>query len=196
MSEVPPPHPPHRRANIVSPVNIDVGALRLPSDWQQSANDDDSNGNAAAAAAAENDDDTAATDNGGGITIAAAAAADNDDDFPSRLVCPISQEPPARGVTYMTSNQAFEYSSMYRHIAVRGNGAAWMNAFHPITREQTRRDLALSEVRDVSASDQTLMTERRRILGLPAEDSDPVNQREIETYQSTIQDIQRAVQNE
>ena len=137
MSEVPPPPPPHRRANIVSPVNIDVGALRLPSDWQHGANDDDSNGNAAAATAAENDDDTAATDNGGGIAIAAAAtaagndddtaaadngsgiaitaaaAADNDDDFPSRLVCPISQEPPVRGVTYMTSNQAFEYSSMY-----------------------------------------------------------------------------------
>ena len=73
------------------------------------------------------------------------------DNFPSRLICPITLNPPANARSFTSnSDQLFEYSALYRMIAIRGTLSAARFVFHPLTRERIRRDRALNCVNVVS----------------------------------------------
>jgi hypothetical protein len=120
--------------------------------------------------------------------------------FPNYYICPISQQPPLRGVTFdipgedgsqqQQCPQVFEYSMIYRHIASQGVGIARRSVAHPITRQWARRDVALSFVHDVDELTQERIRQQRLQLGLTIEDSQPLCQADLELYHRTIEDVQ------
>ena len=113
-----------------------------------------------------------------------------EDDFSSMLVCPITQEPPVRAVTFMSSSQVFEHSALYRAISTRGTLQAARCFFHPTTRESARRDQALVQVRDVAPEIQVVITEERRQRNLSEEDDNPLTQADRDTYNQTVAYVQ------
>ncbi len=54
----------------------------------------------------------------------------NHPSFPSIYECPITQEPTAVGATFIDHDHVFEYSAVYRHIAVRGANQTFWNIVH------------------------------------------------------------------
>ena len=79
-------------------------------------------------------------------------------DFSDMHVCPITQEPPVDAVTFdiedrnhNTSQQVFERSALFRHIATQGSmfhGNRMVR--HPNTGGEVRRDHALNLMHPVS----------------------------------------------
>ncbi len=122
----------------------------------------------------------------------------HDGSFPSYLCCPITQQPPSRGVTFnvleqnslLTHPQVFEYSAMYRHIATQGTMGARRFVLHPITRASVRRDLALALVKNVSNETQRIINNERLRIGLTLEDENPLTQSDYELYNQTMSSIQ------
>ena len=119
-------------------------------------------------------------------------AAGGDGGFSSTNLCYISTAggvPPADGVTFMNAEQAFERSAIYRHIATLGTGPAFRSVFHPTTREEIGRQLALAEVRPLSDERRAACAQERRRLGLPVDDPDPINDADDERYQAMIASV-------
>lgn len=122
----------------------------------------------------------------------------HDESFPSYLCCPITQQPPSRGVTFnvpeqnslSTHPQVFEYSAIYRHIATEGIMQARRFVLHPITRASVRRDVALSLVKDVNDETQGIINNERLCIGLTLEDENPLTQSDYELYNQTLSSIQ------
>ena len=82
--------------------------------------------------------------------------------FPNRLICPITMNPPADARSFTSdSDQLFEYSAIYRMIATRGTLASARFVFHPLTREKIRRDLALEHVHPVCSAMQSMLKSER-----------------------------------
>ncbi len=116
----------------------------------------------------------------------------NHPSFPSIYECPITQEPPAVGATFMDHDHVFEYSALYRHIAARGANQAFRNVLHPLSRQSIPRVHALNAVHLVSQEIQTMINEERQRRGLSCTDSNPINEEDRARYESTM----RAVQDE
>ena len=113
--------------------------------------------------------------NAGDPPIAADAAPANpspDDGFSDLYICPITQEPPVHGVTFLRqSGQVFERTALCRLIATPGTGLSFRNVYHPTTQETVRRDLALAQVNEISPAIQDIITEERRCRGLTLEET-------------------------
>lgn len=130
---------------------------------------------AAAAEAAEEDENEGAAGGDGG--------------FPSIDTCPLVQEPPADGVTFMNSDQAFERSAIFRHIGTRGSGAAYRSVLHPTTRESMGREEALATVRPLPDERRAACAQERRRLGLSVDDENPINDADRQRYERTMRRV-------
>lgn len=160
--------------NIVSPINEST-ATRLQGQEQDRINSDTARG--------ENVTNTTMESGNGGAL--------SDSDFPSMYTCPIVQEPPAQGATFLQhSSQVFEYSALYRHIATRGALRSMRTVRHPITNERIGRSVALEEVRNVSSQVQTILTRERVRRGLSPHDPNPISEEDVQTYNETIEAVE------
>jgi len=161
------------------------------------------NGNGADANAMEMENESAppadSGDNARVVSPVEGASHDHTgDDFPSEYLCPfLFNEPPVEGAYFdvpsgrnrQISGQVFEYSCLYRHIAMLGTMRAFRNVFHPITRGEVARDQALELVRKVPAELQAILTAERARRGLPLVDDKPVGLKLRSRYQQTIRRV-------
>ena len=98
-------------------------------------------------------------------------------DFPSILTCPISQEPPARPVTFLGHRQVFEHSQLWRYIKSSATSVR-----HPTTRRQVDRVSAIGRIALVSDPDRSRILQERIALGLGPEEDDPLSSDERTSY--------------
>ena len=102
--------------------------------------------------------------------------------LPSRLVCPISQEPPTDPRMFCIPRtdpdlsqllQVFEFAELYTWIARETWGSRW-DVGHPTEpREKCPRFFAVRYLRRPPIEDQRRITEERIRLGLPLEKKQP-----------------------
>lgn len=88
----------------------------------------------------------------------------------------------------LISPQVFEYSLLYRSIAIQGRTAIRF-VRHPMNAGWVRRDGALALVRRVSPEVQAIITAERSRQSLSLMDEDPVNDADRELYQQTMNAI-------
>ena len=112
------------------------------------------------------------------------------EDFPSMHICPIVGEPPVDAVTFLDSPQAFEYSAIFRFIAIRGTLLAVRNITHPISQQTIRRDQALAQIRRFLVEIQDSMTQQHIRIRLSPGDVSPITQVDHDRYNETIQVVQ------
>ena len=110
--------------------------------------------------------------------------------FSSMYECPITQEPPAVGATFMNHEQVFEYSALYRLIATTGDLRAYRYVLHPTSRESVLRVNALNEVHHIGHELQAIITEERVRRGLGVIDSDPITEQDRTDYEFTMRLMQ------
>ncbi len=110
--------------------------------------------------------------------------------FSSLHECPITQEPPTVGVTFLGHPQVFEYSALYRHIATAGRLTALHSVFHPITHQGIPRDEALNHVNYVTPEVQVMINQQRQIRGLSVTDSNPVTDVDRVICENTMRRLQ------
>ena len=120
--------------------------------------------------------------------------------FPNYYICPISQQPPLRAVTFdipqedetqqQRCPQVFECSIIYRQIASQGVGIARQSVAHPITKQWAKCDAALSFVHDVDEPTPEIIRQQRLQMDLTIQDSQPLFQADFELYRRTIEDVQ------
>lgn len=117
--------------------------------------------------------------------------------FPSYFICPITQQPPVRGVTfdipeYVVQSrcpQVFEYSAIYRYIAIQGVYHARRYVSHPITRKSVRRDEALLFVHDVDTESQEIINQEHLRIGLSLEDERPLTSADYNLYHEIVANV-------
>ncbi len=110
--------------------------------------------------------------------------------FSSMYECPITQEPPAVGATFMIHEQVFEYSALYRLIATTGDLRAYRYVLHPTSQESVLRVNALNEVHHIAHELQAIITEERLRHGLGIMDSDPITEQDRTDYEFTMRLMQ------
>ncbi len=93
--------------------------------------------------------------------------------FPSLYECPITQEPPTLGVTFLDHPQVFGYSAIYRHTSTPGRLTAIRNVAHPISRQTILRSEAINHVHYISPQVQAIINQERQSCGLSVNDNYP-----------------------
>jgi len=193
------PNPPGTAARIVSPPNVpplppppphrDTTAPAVPGENARPVID--SNAAPSNGGTAPSNDGTAPSN--GEADRPVAPAEDPDPEYPSTLFCAISQLPPLRPVYFMDNGPSvFDYVTIYRHIAHRGDGRAKNYVFHPLTRQRMRRDLALQQVTDAPREIQERCFRRREFLGVNPRDPPPLNAEDEERFRRTVRSVQAA----
>ena len=117
--------------------------------------------------------------------------------FPSYFICPITQQPLVREVTFdipaygvqSRCPQVFEYFAVYRYIAMQGVYHAWRDVSHPITRKSVRGDDALSFVHDVDTESQEIKNQEHLRIGLSLEDERPLTSADYNLYHETVANV-------
>lgn len=109
--------------------------------------------------------------------------------FPSLYECPITQEPPTLGVTFLDHPQVFEYSAIYRHISTPGRLTALRNVLHPISRQIIPRSEAINHVHYISPQVQSIINQERQSRGLSVNDTNPVTDVDRALYETTMRRI-------
>lgn len=114
-------------------------------------------------------------------------------EFRSDLLCPLTQEPPARGCRFNTPldngtvpNTVFEYSALYRHIYTQGAGPSYRKVRHPIFNVMVPRKDALAMVEFVAPHEQQLMRAERCRLGLGIREDEPLTDQDENGYNQMI----------
>ena len=67
------------------------------------------------------------------VSDASVAGQNNYEPLSSSHFCPIVQDPPAQGAAFLQHPQIFEYSAIYRHIAISGVLTSVRTVRHPLT---------------------------------------------------------------
>lgn len=126
--------------------------------------------------------------------IVSPAEDDTYDDFPSELTCPLTFEPPARGVRFLipdaeghTNRQCFEYSFLFRNVFTAWGGERNRQFVrHPLTSAKIRRDRALQYFEPVTAEEQAEMHRKRG----DTEDRHPLGHEDFMRMNTLHQNVQ------
>ncbi len=94
--------------------------------------------------------------------------------FPSLYECPITQEPPTVGVTFLDHPLVFENSGIYRHICTPGRLTALCNIVHPISCKSTPRYESINHVHYISPQVQLIINQERQLHELSVNDTNPI----------------------
>ncbi len=109
-------------------------------------------------------------------------------------LCPfLLNEPPIDGAYFdipgedgQISEQVFEYSCLFRHIATLGSMRGFQEVHHPLNGGWVSWDQALALVHQVHVEMQVILNAERGRLGLLLVDNQPVRQAFCARYEQTM----------